>query len=231
MGICIANHWELFRLRLYMILLNPVRCFFCGKLLKFIYSRGAWEIPCFKDLSLSVRRYLASPWLAFLQGKETFQTSYRRAFAYIKLTVMIVSWGINTEVVGLNKVKCLWLKLDCLYIYNIYICVYIYIPYLDSYINYIFELTYNSCKYFYTQVCIAYINDICTYMYIFTSQFIHTIPRHAYTIHTTPILRQTSHTFSRMFVAGAQGCFAPQAPKVRKGWGLMGWIGEISRRW
>ena len=28
-----------------------------------------------------------------------------------------------------------------------------------------------------------------------------------------------------MFVAGAQGCFAPQAPKVRKGWGLMGWIG------
>ena len=60
MGICITNHWELFRLRLYMILLNPVRCFL-GKLLKFIYLRGEWEIPCFKDLSLSVRRYPASP--------------------------------------------------------------------------------------------------------------------------------------------------------------------------
>ena len=33
-----------------------------------------------------------------------------------------------------------------------------------------------------------------------------------------------------LFVAGAQGCFAPQAPKVRKGWGLMGWIVEISRK-
>lgn len=30
-----------------------------------------------------------------------------------------------------------------------------------------FELTYNSCKYFYTQVCIAYIRDTSTYMYIY----------------------------------------------------------------
>lgn len=106
----------------------------------------------------------------------------------------------------------------------IYTCVYIYICirifWIDAY-----------CRYFFTQVCIAYINDICTYMYIFTSQFIYTIPRHAYTIHTTPILGQTSHTFSADVCCRCPGLFCTTSSKGPEGMGFDGWIGEISRRW
>ena len=100
---------------------------------------------------------------------------------------------------------------------SIYICIRAYI---ESYINYIFELTY-----FYTQVYIPYTS---TYIYLI-SLSIQYLDMH---IPYTPRLsydKQVTHSL-RMFVAGAQGCFAPQAPKVRKGWGLMGWIGEISRK-
>lgn len=129
---------------------------------------------------------------------------------------MIVSWGINTEVVGRNKVKCLWLKLVCLYI-HVYMCIYRII--------YTLQIWYDVyCKYFYTQVYIAY---ACTCIYIFTSQFIYAKSRYAYTIHTTPILlipgwQQTRRTFSADVCCRCPGLFCTASSKGPEGMGFDG---------
>lgn len=89
------------------------------------------------------------------------------------------------EVVGLNKVKCLWLKLDCLYI-HVSICMYRIIYTQHIWID-----------------VFVYTGLHCIHMHLYIhNHLIYTIPRYAYTIHTTPILLipNKSHIQLRMFV-------------------------------